>query len=76
MSKDNHEMNLEFYIDLERNAACFKINDLSLEDLYKGLALFDLGVLKLLLTRMSKADATAFFFDSFEIASEWHKQGL
>ena len=75
MSKDNHEPNLKFIVDIERDGAWFTTNDLYMDDLRRAMALFDLSVLKLLRERMSEADAFTFFFYAFDLAERWRQEG-
>lgn len=75
MSKDNHEPNLKFIVDIERDGAWFTTNDLYMHDLRMVVALFDLSVLKILREKMSKADAYTFFFDALDSAERWRQEG-
>ena len=75
MSKDNHEPNLKFIVDIERDGAWFTTNDLYMDDLRMAVALFDLSVLKILRKKMSKTDAFTFFFDALDSAERWRQEG-
>lgn len=75
MSKDNHEPNLKFTFDIERDGAWFTTNDLRMDDLRVAVEVFDLSVLKLLREKMSKADAFTFFFDALDSAERWRQEG-
>ena len=75
MSKDNHEPNLKFIVDIESDGAWFTTKDLYMDDLLRAVEVFNLSVLKLLYEKMSKADAYEFFFDVLDSAEWWHKEG-